>query len=243
MQVTVNARAPSASLHSVQDDPYTRPQLHRYVEDHKNAGTHRVLGLLMLVCVTATTISCKKNSDDAFEIFPTPGPAVLARHWQVPDFSLIQSNGNAATAAELRGKVWVADFFYTTCPGPCPMMTSRLQQVHVKTRGWNDVMLVSISIDPKKDSPEVLQQYATRFGADERWLFVTGEKNEVFELANKGFKLSVTEDGTPAEPITHSTKLVLVDRNGTVRGFYEGTNDADTARLLADIDRLRKESR
>jgi protein SCO1/2 len=123
------------------------------------------------------------------------------------------------------------------------MMSSRLQEVHAKTRGWNDVMLVSISTDPAKDTPEVLQQYAKRFGADERWRFLTGTKPEIFDLANKGFKLSVTEDGTAEEPITHSTKLVLVDKNGTIRGFYDGLAETDAGRLLQDIDRLRKESR
>jgi protein SCO1/2 len=78
---------------------------------------------------------------------------------------------------------------------------------------------------------------------DERWRFVTGTKEEIFELANKGFKVSVTEDGSAAEPITHSTKLVLVDKNGTVRGFYDGLAEADEERLVQDIDRLRKESR
>jgi cytochrome oxidase Cu insertion factor (SCO1/SenC/PrrC family) len=200
--------------------------------------------VLTLLVVAMTSSACQKKSDEAFEVFQTPPPANLPRHWQVPPFSLVERNGATTTDANLRGKVWVADFFYTTCPGPCPMMTSRLQQLHEKTRGWNDVMLVSISTDPAKDTPEVLQQYASRFGADERWLFLTGEKKAIFELANKGFKLSVTEEGgTATEPVTHSTKLVLVDRNGTVRGFYEGTTDSESARLITDIDRLRKESR
>jgi protein SCO1/2 len=198
---------------------------------------------LVAVSSVALVFGCKRNENDAFEVFQTPAPAVLPRHWQVPDFALIQSDEKKLTNADLRGQVWVADFFYTTCPGPCPMMSSRLQRVHAKTRGWNDVMLVSISTDPAKDTPEVLREYAKRFGADERWRFVTGTKEEIFELANKGFKVSVTEDGSAAEPITHSTKLVLVDKNGTVRGFYDGLAEADEERLVQDIDRLRKESR
>jgi protein SCO1/2 len=198
---------------------------------------------LVLAGTLALLAGCEKKEEAAFEVFQTPPPAILPRHWQVPDFSLVQSDGTRLSNTDLRGKVWVADFFYTTCPGPCPMMSSRLQEVHAKTRGWNDVMLVSISTDPAKDTPEVLQQYAKRFGADERWRFLTGTKPEIFDLANKGFKLSVTEDGTAEEPITHSTKLVLVDKNGTIRGFYDGLAETDAGRLLQDIDRLRKESR
>lgn len=198
---------------------------------------------LVLICAVTLLAGCKRNEGEAFEVFATPIPSILPRHWQVPDFSLVQSDGSTLTTADLRGKVWVADFFYTSCPGPCPMLSSRLQEVHVKTRGWNDVMLVSISTDPAKDTPEVLQQYAKRFGADQRWRFVTGGKQQIFDLANKGFKLSVTEDGSATEPITHSTKLVLVDKNGTIRGFYDGLEDSDSGRLIRDIDRLRKESR
>jgi hypothetical protein len=97
-----------------------------------------------------------------------------------------------------------------------------------------DVRLVSISTDPHKDTPEVLQQYARRFAADEKWLFLTGSKAVIYELANKGFKLGVTDaGGTATEPITHSTKLVLVDRNGTVRGFYDGITSDEAKRLVA----------
>jgi protein SCO1/2 len=200
----------------------------------------RRVALFALMLLTA----CKKN-DEPFEFLqPTPQPSVLPRHWQVPDFALVERTGRAVTLNDLRGKIWVADFFYASCPGPCPIMTSRLSEVHQRTRHWADVSLVSISTDPANDTPAVLQQYAQRYGADDRWLFLTGEKRVLYDLANKGFKLSVTDEGgTPAEPITHSTKLVLIDRNGTIRGFYEGTLPAETQRLVGDIERLRKESR
>jgi len=189
-------------------------------------------------------VACNKN-DEPFEILSTPNrAATLERLWQVPDFSLTERSGQSVSLADLRGKVWVADFFYTSCPGPCPMMSSRLSEVHKQTRQRSDVRLVSISTDPDKDTPEVLQQYARRFAADEKWLFLTGSKEAIYELANKGFKLAVTDEGgTATEPITHSTKLVLVDRNGTVRGFYDGTTSDEAKRLVADIERLLNESR
>lgn len=124
------------------------------------------------------------------------------------------------------------------------MMTSRLSEIHKATRDEKDVFLVSISTDPLKDTPDVLKQYAAKFGADERWLFLTGEKDSIYTLANKGFKLSVSDEGgTEREPVTHSTKLVLVDRNGTVRGFYDSQTEEETKKLIQDIKRLLKETR
>jgi protein SCO1/2 len=166
------------------------------------------------------------------------GPGNLQKYWKVPPFQLTERNGLPQTQADWLGKVWVVDFFYTTCPGPCPMMTSRLSDLHERIKDRSDVRLASISVDPLKDTPEVLQKYAERFQAGSQWLFFTGEKAAIFELASKGYKLSVTEDRTQAEPITHSTKLVLVDRTGWVRGFYEGVGEDQSARLIADIDRL-----
>jgi protein SCO1/2 len=107
-----------------------------------------------------------------------------------------------------------------------------------KLAGKSGVRLISISLDPEKDTPDVLKQYAERFKAGPNWLFLTGDKAATYDLAQKGFKLAVADVRNSPEPITHSTKLVLVDREGWVRGFYEGVGEDQTAALLADIDRL-----
>ncbi|MES2571735.1 MAG: SCO family protein [Verrucomicrobiota bacterium] len=200
---------------------------------------------LLTVAVGVIALTGCKKKEEPFEILQAPVPAAaLQRYWQVPDFSLTERTGQTVTAADLRGKVWIADFFYTTCPGPCPMMTSRLSEIHKATGSEKELSLVSISTDPAKDTPEVLKQYAERFGADERWLFLTGQKEAIFQLANKGFKLSVTDEGgTEREPVTHSTKLVLVDRNGMVRGFYDAQAAYEIKQLIGDAERLLKESR
>jgi hypothetical protein len=122
------------------------------------------------------------------------------------------------------------------------MMTSRLSELQGKLAGREDVRLVSISLDPEKDVPDVLRQYADRFKAGPNWLFLTGDKPATYKLAEGGFKLAVADVRNSPEPITHSTKLVLVDRNGWVRGFYDGVGENQTATLLADIDRLRSEA-
>lgn len=204
----------------------------------------RVLAALMFgaALVSLSFTACRKN-DEAFEVLTPPErPAELSKLWPVPDFKLTTQQNKPLTRADLAGKVWVADFFYASCPGPCPMMQSRLAEIHRATNGQADVALVSISTDPAKDTPEVLREYAARFKADERWSFVTGDKDAIYDLANSGFKLTVTNQGaTEREPVTHSTKLALVDKAGVVRGFYEGVTAEDVNRLLADIAKLRSE--
>lgn len=192
----------------------------------------RALLLLPLLALAG----CKEQAP--FEMLATPPPATLQKLWQLPDFSLTERSGKTMSLADLAGKVWVADFFYTTCPGPCPMMTSRLSALEEKLAGKTDVRLVSISLDPEKDSPDVLREYADRFKAGADWLFFTGEKATIRTLAEKGFKLAVAEERNSPEPIVHSTKLVLVDRAGWVRGLYEGVGEDQTARMIADIERL-----
>ncbi len=201
-----------------------------------------VLGLAVLIVSAAAFL--RRAADSPIVMLSHPREVASERLqplWVLPEFSLTERSGEAITLADLKGKVWVADFFYTTCPGPCPMLTSRLSTLQQRLGGETDVRLVSISTDPEKDTPEVLKLYAQKFGASERWLFLTGEKAKIFDLANKGFKLTVVADpvdaGSP-EPITHSTKLALVDREGIMRGFYEGTNESSVEQLLRDIRTL-----
>jgi protein SCO1 len=180
--------------------------------------------------------ACKKQ--EPFEILQPPPTPALQKFWQLPDFSLTERSGNTMSLADLKGKVWVADFFYTTCPGPCPMMTSRLSALQDKLAGKTDVRLVSISLDPEKDTPDVLRQYAERFKAGPDWLFFTGDKAAIRTLSEKGFKLAAVEERNSPEPIIHSTKLVLVDREGWVRGIYEAIGEDQTAKIVTDIEKL-----
>ena len=151
----------------------------------------------------------------------------IGNYWPVPDFSLVNQDGLPFRKSEMGGKVWVVDFFYTTCPGPCPALTSRLSEVHRVFAGESRVGFLSISSDPSKDTPEILKRYAERFQADQRWQFLTGDEAGVFALANEGFKMGIAKvEGAP-EPVTHSTKLALVDESGVVRGFFEGIGEEE----------------
>lgn len=187
---------------------------------------------------------CGKKDDSPIEMLsppPSSAPQALSKYWSLPDFSLTERSGQTVRLADFAGKVWVADFFYTTCPGPCPMLSSRLSGVQKSIGSDPGVRLVSISVDPDKDTPEVLKTYAERFKAGEHWLFLTGQREAIYSLAREGFKLPVAEAPAQGGLITHSTRLILVDKTGAVRGFYEGADEAGVENLVRDIKRLLEE--
>jgi len=187
---------------------------------------------------------CGKKVDSPVEILSPPAssaPATLSKYWSLPDFSLTERSGQTVRLADFAGKVWVADFFYTTCPGPCPMLSSRLSGVQKSLGNEPGVRLVSISVDPDKDTPEVLKTYAEKFKAGERWLFLTGQRDAIYSLARDGFKLPIAEAPAAGGLITHSTRLMLVDKTGFLRGFYEGADEAGVENLVRDIKRLLEE--
>jgi protein SCO1/2 len=168
---------------------------------------------------------------------------------EVPEFALAGSDGAEIASAKLRGAPWVADFIFTSCPGTCPRMSEQMARLQraLAERGLDDVRSVSFSVDPKTDTPEVLRDYGVRFGADpRRWLFLTGDRDELHVLVKDGFKLAVAER-SPAENtdgegiITHSDRFVLIDRAGRLRGYYHGTDPEDVDRLLADIETVHAE--
>ena len=181
--------------------------------------------------------ACEKR--DAVEMLQPPStPAVLQKYWALPDFTLTAHNGKPLRLSDLAGKVWVADFFYTTCPGPCPLVTSHFGEVQKELGSVLDVRFVSISVDPEKDTTDVLKAYAGRFKAGKDWFFCRGEKDAIYKLAHDGFKLPIAEGTPEGGPITHTTRLILVDKSGTVRGFYEGTTPEGARDLVRDIRRL-----
>ena len=156
----------------------------------------------------------------------------------VPPFQLTDQDGQPFGTEQLRGKIWIADFVYTTCPGPCPMISSRMSETQKPLRN-TDVKLVSFSVDPQHDTPAVLRDYAAKLNAQPgRWKFLTGDKDAIYRLIRDGFKLT-TLDGAVG-PV-HSTRLVLVDRHGVIRGYYDATEADAITRLLADTNHLLQE--
>jgi protein SCO1/2 len=159
----------------------------------------------------------------------------------VPGFQVTNQDGQPFGSAQLAGKIWIADFIYTTCPGPCPMISSRMSELQ-KPLEKTDVRLVSFSVDPQKDTPEVLRRYSEKLQAEPgRWDFLTGPKPAIYKISHDGFKLAVS-DGSDAQGIpVHSTRMVLVDRHGQIRGFYDATEPEAITKLLADTNHLLRE--
>ena len=155
----------------------------------------------------------------------------------VPQFEFTNSDGNIVTLDNLKGKVWVADFIFTTCTMACPMMTGNMNIVHKKFKKNDNVRLVSISVYPEYDTPEVLKNYASQYDADtEKWLFLTGKEDAVKDIIRDGFKIGDYED-----IIFHSEKFALVDKKGIIRAYYNGMKSEDMKQLKKDINALLKQ--
>lgn len=173
---------------------------------------------------------------------PVPVPAHLEPVAPVPDFQLLDQNGKPFGLADLQGKIWVANFIFTRCKGPCPLISSRMAELHRMTgRADKDLELVTFSIDPEFDRPDVLAVHANTLGADSsKWKFLTGKREEIENLVVRGLlqPLAKEPDGTPA----HSTRFVLVDRNGVLRGFQDGSDPEVVQKLLMDIGDLLREN-
>jgi cytochrome oxidase Cu insertion factor (SCO1/SenC/PrrC family) len=155
----------------------------------------------------------------------------------VPEFSLTEANGTALRRTDLLGKVWVASFLFTRCAEACPLLMQHEARLQPDLPLRDDLRLVSFSVDPDWDTPKVLTEYAHTFGADRnRWLFLTGDKKQVYRLASDGFHLAA-QPADPARemPILHSTKLVLVDRGGAIRGYYDSSDPVEMQKLIRDV--------
>lgn len=172
----------------------------------------------------------------------TPVPDHLKPVAAVPAARFTDQTGAPLAPSDLRGKLWVANFIFTRCAGPCPIMTARMSELNRKLGANNrDVTLVSFSVDPDYDSPSVLKDYAERNNADpKRWKFLTAPKPEMERFVVKGMLQALDKDNENL-PV-HSTRFVLVDREGMIRGFRDGNDPDVTDQLLMDIGDLLRET-
>lgn len=159
----------------------------------------------------------------------------------VPEFSFIERDGRRVTLAELKGKVWLVNFIYTNCPDTCPIQSAQMREIQEDFEKESDLRLVSITVDPERDTPEVLSEYAQRFSADAaRWFFLTGEKETIYKFAQEGFRLGAVELPHEKRPEsgathTHSPRFVLIDRDAQIRGYYVSTEVEAMKRLRRDL--------
>ena len=173
-----------------------------------------------------------------------PALPVLSR---VPDFALTNQFGRVVTLADFRGQVWVADIIFTRCPRACAKMTREMSQLQSALPPNQPVKFLSLTADPEYDTPEVLSEYAKKFGAaSERWQFLTGKKLDVYRLATKGLLLAVDEikadeRTSPNDLFLHSTHFVVVDKQGRIRGGFDGTEPSSQPKIVESIQTLLRE--
>lgn len=187
------------------------------------------LALSALLLTGLIAGGCSRKHDETAENPDAP-------LWPAPTFSLVNQDDQPFSSEQLKGKAWIATLFFTTCPGPCPMMSNRLRKIQKSVDDPN-VMLVSLSVDPEHDTPEKLKDYSRNMTADPaRWVFLTGKPEDVQKTAD-GLKLGF-QPAAGEEAITHSTKFLLVDKAGQVRGVYATDDDASMLQLEKDAKKL-----
>lgn len=162
------------------------------------------------------------------------------KYHRIADFSLTNQNGKTITQADYKDKIYVADFFFTTCQTICPIMTDHMYQIQKEIVNDDEVMLLSHSVTPKIDSVEQLKRYAKTKGViDAKWNLVTGDKKQIYELARKSYLAVKTTGNGDAFDMIHTENFMLIDKKRQIRGFYDGTNPEDIAKLLDDIKILK----
>lgn len=166
----------------------------------------------------------------------------------VPPFTLTERADRPFSLNDLKGHIWVADFIFTSCPSACGTMSNRMRELQNALRKTPEVKLVSFTVDPEKDTPEVLRRYADRFMASpDQWFFLTGPASTIYDVAHKGFLLGFQqtegEDAIKFGKYTHSTRFALVDGQGRVRAYHDGLDDKVIDNVLADIGNLMREEK
>lgn len=160
----------------------------------------------------------------------------------IPPFSFIDQDGQTVTEKTVEGKIYVADFIFTTCPSICPVMTKNLKKVQDVFGENENVMILSHSIDPEYDQPAVLKKYAEEKGADTRfWKFLTGDRDTIYEICEKSYMAFAKTDKEAPGGYIHSGFFVLIDKDRHIRGAYDGTEEGKTEMLIEDIKILLQE--
>jgi cytochrome oxidase Cu insertion factor (SCO1/SenC/PrrC family) len=166
----------------------------------------------------------------------------LPRLFPVPNASLVDENAKPVSLGANRGYVTVYDFIFTTCAGTCPMMTANMRRLTAKVPKDAKVRFVSISVDPQRDTPAVLREYAKRVRNDPRWTFLTGDRDAIVDLSVNGFKLAAGGPPQPGnEPLLHSSKFAIADKEGVIREYYGALNDDAPEHVAATVSDLLRE--
>lgn len=202
----------------------------------------RNFALAMMVILIITSCDNQKQQ----RTLPVLGRTEISEgdtiYHHVADFQFVNQDSTLVSEETFKDKVYVADFFFTSCPTICPVMKTQMLRVYEAIQGKPDVMILSHTIDPKHDSVAVLKEFADKLGVSaEKWHFVTGKKEEIYKIGQSSYMVSASEDPTEPGGYIHSGAFILVDKERRVRGLYDGTRPDQVDKLITDIDLLLKE--
>ena len=204
--------------------------------------------IVITLCVVVFMVSCRQSAEKQLPVYnPSDFNQALVdkslretnKDHRISDFNLINQNGKTVTQDDYQDKIYVADFFFTSCQGPCPIMTSNMAKVQEAFVTNDDIMFLSLSVTPDIDSIPKLREYATQKGViDSKWNVTTGEKKHIYELARKSY-FAVEERGDGGlQDFIHTSNFILVDKKKRIRGIYDGLDNKEIRRLIYDINML-----
>ncbi len=199
---------------------------------------------LLFILTSVLFVACQERAK-----LPFLGPESINKDGKtvthsIPAFSFVNQDGQVLTNSDFDGKVYVADFFFTSCPTICPVMKTQMLRIYEHFEANPDVKILSHTIDPAHDSVSVLKDYRNRLGVKgSQWQFVTGDQDKIYDIAAKGYMASAMEDSTDVASggFIHSGAFLLIDKNRRVRGQYDGTQAEEVSQLIRDIELLLKE--
>lgn len=181
-----------------------------------------------VVALALLLAACRQKSD-------------LPKLFPVPDAQLVNERGAPVSLASMKGSVTVYDFIFTSCQGTCPIMTNNMRALTKEIDKDAPVRFVSISVDPTRDTPQVLADYAKRVRNDDRWTFLTGKREDIVQLSVNGFKLAAGDPGPGGDPLLHSAKFAVADKEGVIRAYYDGSDGSKTAEIAKTVNELAAE--
>ncbi|WP_375239666.1 SCO family protein [Aurantibacter sp.] len=214
-------------------------------KEYKNFGLFFLVLSILIMAIIYSILKVEK-------ILPIYQPALVnielvdstiqhkKKYHKIADFSLINQNGETVTQEDFKNKIYIADFFFTTCPTICPIMTDHMYDIQKEILNDSDIMLLSHSVTPKIDSVAQLKRYAKKKGVnDKKWHLVTGDKKQIYELARKSYLAVKTTGNGDKYDMIHTENFILIDKERQIRGFYDGTNPEALKTLLEDLETLK----
>lgn len=215
----------------------------KFMKETISPWNHRVVKAALMVMVGGMVVMSCTSPEKPLPVF---GERQVANgdtlYHTIAPFQFVNQDSAIITNATFQDKIYIADFFFTSCRTICPIMKTQMTRVYEATQAMPDVLILSHTIDPEYDTVALLHDFAERLGAEsKRWHFVTGVKDSIYKIAQTSYFATAMEDKTEPDGFIHSGAFLLIDKQQRIRGKYDGTKEEDVNRLIVDIKRLRRE--